>query len=201
MKLEVRTYDEASFRDPGSRRPRRRDRGRLGADLRADPSCPRPGPDRPEDPGELARLADALRTPQAGRRAGRQTFQRHPEDRATTRRDDRPGLRGARRDEQEGHRWRPHRRLLLGGQEQDGGALHRRPRRQLRDGLHRRPRLDVRGRRARAVPAVLQGRAEAERRPATGVPERPAGARVVQAADQEPRRLQGHEVPPDRDQR
>ena len=52
----------------------------LALTFGSTPSCPRPGPDRPEDPGELARFADALRTPQAGRRAGRQTFQRHPED-------------------------------------------------------------------------------------------------------------------------
>jgi hypothetical protein len=32
-------------------------------------------------------------------------------------------------------------------------------------------------------------------------PVEPAGVRLVQAADQEPRRLQGHEVPPDRHQR
>ena len=106
------------------------------------------------------------------RRPRGQALWRHAEDRAAACRDDRPRLRGPRRDEQEGHRRRPHRRLLLGGQEQDGRALHRRPRRQLRDGLRRRPRMDVRGRRARAVPAVLQGRAEAERRPAAGVPER-----------------------------
>ena len=33
------------------------------------------------------------------------------------------------------------------------------------------------------------------------MPAEPAGARLVQAADQEPRRLQGHEVPPDRHRR
>ena len=51
--------------------------------------------------------------------------------------DDRPGLRGPRRDQQEGHRRRARRRLLLGRQEQDRRAVHRRPRRQLRHGLRR----------------------------------------------------------------
>ena len=102
---------------------------------------------------------------------------------------------------QEGDRWRPRRRLLLGRQEQGRDALLRHAGRAVRHGPHRFPRVDVRGRRSRHVVGVLPEGAEAQRRRVSDPAREPAGVRLVQAADQEPRRLQGHEVPPDRHRR
>ena len=73
--------------------------------------------------------------------------------------------------------------------------------RPLRHGPHRLPGLDVGGRRARAVDRALPEGAEAQPDAVLRAPDEPAGLRLVQAADQEPGRLQGHEVPPDRHQR
>ena len=109
------------------------------------------------------------------------------------------GVRGARRHAQEGARRRARLVGLLGRQEQGRDPVHRRPRRHLRHGHDRRHRLDAPRRRNRAVQRVLPEGAQAQRAvdpdPALG----PAGLRLVQAADQEPRGLQGHEVPADRD--
>ena len=57
--------------------------------------------------------------------------------------------------------------------------------------------LALRGRRPRPVVGLLPEGTEAQRHRVSHPAVRPAGVRLVQAPDQEPRRLQGHEVPAD----
>ena len=86
-------------------------------------------------------------------------------------------------------------------QEQRRDAVRQYAGRHCRHGCHRLHRLGLRGRRPRAVERVLPEGAEAQPGRVPEHPAEPAGARLVQAADQGPRRLQGHEVPPDRHRR
>ena len=91
--------------------------------------------------------------------------------------------------------------LLLGGQEQGRDALRRDAGRAVRHGPHGLPRLDVRRRRHGDVLGFLPEHDQAQRGRLPEHAVQPAGLRLVQAADQEPGRLQGHEMPPDRHRR
>src|SRR5262249_17959417 len=71
----------------------------------------------------------------------------------------------------------------------------------LRHGPLRLPRLAAGRRRPGAVRRVLPRHPQAQRHRHADRRREPAGLRLVQAADQEPGRLQGHEVPPDRHRR
>ena len=132
------------------------------------------------------------------RRARRQALRRHAQDRRDAGGPGRAGVRGARRHAQEGDRRRALLVGLLGRQEQGRDPVHRRPGRHLRHGHDRLPSAGCTTAAASSSGGVLPEGAQAQRAlvpdPAVGS----AGVRLVQAADQEPRRLQGHEVPPDR---
>ena len=131
-------------------------------------------------------------------RARREAHRRLAEDRGPRRRADRAAVRGARRHRQEGDRRLAFDLVLLGRQERRRGAVLRASGRALRHGSHGLPRLALRRRRPRHVARVLPEGPQARPHRVAGASVEPAGLRLVQEAAQVGRRLQGHEVPPDR---
>ena len=126
---------------------------------------------------------------------------RQSQDRCAAGRRGRPALRDPGCHAQEGDRWRLRHLLLVVRQERHRNAVREHAGRHFRHGCSRLHRLGLRGRRPRAMERVLSEGAEAQSGRISEHSAQPASARLVQAADQGPRRFQGHEVPPDRHRR